>query len=376
MKIAILTLTKNGQNLALRISKKLEKDPTVITVDIFHKNIGETLKDIFFHYDCFIGVMAAGIMVRIICTLIRSKTEDPAVLVVDEKGKHVISLLSGHLGGGNEFTLKIAQITGADPVITTSTDINGKMGVDSMARKYHLSLDDPAKILPINRALINGEVVELCLPPSLEFIYGDELVKRSYTPCCTRNSSPSKEHFLNEGCEELPSLEGLEGIGGIGESIEGLEKSSSLETSPENVEVSYNHAKLVLRPKRVVVGLGSRKGVSPEAVLEAVKEAMNLLGLPLERIDLLATAEPKKHEKGIVETAGELGLTLEIIPLHDLENFKHPDISDSALVREIFGVAGICEPAALIGAGRGSKLIFRKKAFNKVTVAVAVSRES
>jgi cobalt-precorrin 5A hydrolase len=103
---------------------------------------------------------------------------------------------------------------------------------------------------------------------------------------------------------------------------------------------------------------------------------MNLLDLPLERIDLLATAEPKKHEKGIVETAKNLDIPLEIRPLNDLENFNHPDISDSAMVREIFGVAGICEPAALISAGSGSRLIFRKTAFNKVTVAVAVSRDS
>ncbi|HEX7467174.1 MAG TPA: cobalt-precorrin 5A hydrolase [Methanobacterium sp.] len=353
MKIAILTLTKNGQSLALKISKKLENDPTVIKMDIFHKNVRKTLNDIFSGYDCILGIMATGIMVRNVCSLIKSKTEDPAVLVMDEKGKHVISLLSGHLGGGNEFTLKIAQITGADPVITSATDVNGKMGVDSMARKYHLFTDDPGKIMPINLALVNDDVVELYLPSSLQFIYTDDLVRRSYT----RSSSPSKLSLTKtKDLEELVSPDN--------------EKFPL----PNNVEVSHGRNKLVLRPKKLVVGLGSRKGVTAESVLGAVKQALNILDIPLERIDLLATAEPKKNENGMVETARELGLPLRIIPLIDLKDFNHSDISESSMVREVFGVAGVCEPAALIGAGRGSKLILRKTVFNKVTVAVAVSK--
>ncbi len=49
---------------------------------------------------------------------------------MDEQGKFVISLLSGHIGGANELTEEVAVVTGAVPVITTATDVNHKFAVD------------------------------------------------------------------------------------------------------------------------------------------------------------------------------------------------------------------------------------------------------
>ncbi|MCE7697337.1 MAG: hypothetical protein K8E24_000165 [Methanobacterium paludis] len=134
MKLAIITITPKAQKLAEKIMDELAEDPTVIKIDIFEKNVKKTLKKVFNSYNCIIGIMATGIMVRNICGLIKNKTEDPAVLVVDENGEHVISLLSGHLGGGNDFTLKMADIIGAKPIITTSTDRSGMgQGIASSA---------------------------------------------------------------------------------------------------------------------------------------------------------------------------------------------------------------------------------------------------
>ena len=123
MKIAIVTITKNAQDAAFNLKKVLDEDSTVLKVGIFNKNVEETLKSVFRDYDCIIGIMATGIMVRNICGLITDKIEDPAVLVMDDQAKHVISLLSGHFGGANDISVKIAEIFGADPVITTATDI-------------------------------------------------------------------------------------------------------------------------------------------------------------------------------------------------------------------------------------------------------------
>ena len=80
----------------------------------------------------FIG--AAGIAVRAIAPFLKEKDRDPAVLVMDEHAVHVVSLLSGHLGGGNDWCRQVALLTGAEPVITTATDLNGVFAVDLFAR--------------------------------------------------------------------------------------------------------------------------------------------------------------------------------------------------------------------------------------------------
>ena len=83
--------------------------------------------------------MSTGIVVRVIAPLIRSKTQDPAVVVVDDLGKNAVSLLSGHIGGANELTRRIAPIIGATPVITTATDVNTR-------EIYSLFPNGPAKL--------------------------------------------------------------------------------------------------------------------------------------------------------------------------------------------------------------------------------------
>ena len=226
-----------------------------------------------------------------------------------------------------DFALKIADISGADPVITTATDVQGKMGIDSLARKYHLIMDKPHETKIINQALVDGKEVELAVPPQFDYLFKDKLIKNSY-------------HRIS---------------------------------SADKITVHFKATEIVLIPRKLVVGVGSRKGVSVDSVISAIKEALHDLGIPTERIDALATAEPKREEEGIQEASKKLELPLEIVSLDVLRNFKHSACSESSLVRETFGVPGICEPVALIVAGNHSQLIYRKKAFNKVTVALAVS---
>ncbi len=328
MKLAIISLTLQGQDVANRIAQMLEDDHTVLRVDLFHKNIKDTIKKIFSQYDCILGIMASGIMIRSVCSHLQSKTLDPAILLMDEKEKYVITLLSGHIGGGNDYNLKIAELIGAVSVITTATDIIGKMGIDTLASKYHFDIDYTSKIRFINNALVEGKIVELSLPSKFEFIYGDKLVKESY------RKIPSKFNIIT---------------------------------------AYFNDTTIVLSPKKLVVGLGARRGISKNDILFAVEEVFNTLKIPILRIDSLATAEPKKDEKGILEAAKELDLPLEIISLDKIRNFKDSQCSESLWVKKVFGVSGISEPAALLSAGKDAKLIFRKKSFNKVTVAVAVA---
>lgn len=328
MKIALITITEDAQKLAISVAHDLKQDPTVISVKIFNKGVKKALKNVFSEYDCILGIMAAGIMVRNICPLIKNKMDDPAVLVMDDNGKHVISLLSGHFGGANDIALKIAEISGAEPVITTATDVHGKIGIDSLARKYYFDIEDVSKIKAINSALIDDKEVNLYVPEKYEFVFKDPLVEKSYNQC---------KSFNNE------------------------------------LKAVYEENSVILKPKKLVFGVGARKNVSKSKVQRAAFEAVKLLNLFPERIDSFATAEIKKEELGIVKTALDLEVPLEIVTINQIKSLKHPDCSHSKLVKEKFGIGGVCEPAALIAAGKNSRLVFKKTSYDGVTVAVAVS---
>jgi cobalt-precorrin 5A hydrolase len=329
MKIALISVTDKGKNLAMKISSELEEDPTVIRIDTFHKNVKETLINTFHSYNCIIGIMATGIMIRNICKLIKSKVHDPAVLVIDENGNYVISLISGHLGGGNEFSIKIADIIAGEPIITTATDINHKLGIDSLARKYYLNIDDVSKIKTINSTLLNNEKVDMSFDHEFNFIWEDPGVKNSY---------------------------------------------NKISMQSNGITVSNGSATVKLNPKKLVVGIGSRKNIDSESVINAVKSAIKILDLPLKRIDSIATGQMKQDERGIINAALKLGVPLEIIPEEKLKNFENIDLTHSDFVKEKFGVVGVSEPSSLIAAGDGSVLLFRKTPYNGVTVAIAVSK--
>lgn len=360
MRFAIISVTSKGQTIANDIALVLKNDPTAIKVDLFHKNVKENLKKSFNDYDCWIAIMATGIMVRIICPLIKSKLNDPAVLVVAENKKHVISLLSGHLGGANQFSIKIAGVIGAVPVITTATDLKGKMGIDALANQYWFGVKQPKLIKAVNQLLIEDNKLDLYLPPRFRFLENHPLVSSSY------NIHIWEKSFIRA---YLPEPE----VDEFGKDSNSVKKE--MDDSGNDLDIMEkelgNH--LDLYPKRIVAGLGSKKGVTGEQVFLAIRSALQHLHLPLERLDALATAEVKKDEEGILDAASKSGLPIEIVSLKEISNFQHPDCTHSQLVEREFGVQGICEPVSLIKAGDKSRLISKKTAYNGVTVAIAVS---
>ena len=159
MRIAILTVTDTGFKLAEKISARTGGD-------IFGKgknfdSLKNFVAEIFTKFDALIFICATGIAVRVIAPHIVSKLQDPAVIVIDERGQNVISLLSGHVGGANELTLKIAAALNANPVITTATDVENKFAVDSFAAKLGLRPEPKDAIKIINSAILHNEEIYL-----------------------------------------------------------------------------------------------------------------------------------------------------------------------------------------------------------------------
>ena len=157
MKIAMISFTGNGRRLERSLAHELEKEGHQVLQAVKCKEL-ESDKDAvkcsarewtgeqFRTRDVLIFIGAVQIAVRLIASFIGSKTTDPAVLVLDEKGQYCIPILSGHIGGANEMAERIAEMAGALPVITTATDIRGKWAIDVFARKNHLYIEDMQKI--------------------------------------------------------------------------------------------------------------------------------------------------------------------------------------------------------------------------------------
>ncbi|WP_407424435.1 cobalt-precorrin 5A hydrolase [Methanobrevibacter sp.] len=337
MKIAILSVSKKGYDLSFKLKELLDKDSTIIKCDIYHKDVKNAFNLLFYEYDAIIAIMASGILIRSITHLLESKTTDPAILNIDDNGNFVISMLSGHLGGANKLTVKVADLIGATPVITTSTDVNKKLGIDVLAKDLYLSIDNTKEILHFNKSILEGKEVSF-----------------------TVNSNGNYDYlfdYLNNNTLEMD-----------------VSIYFSSRINDGEIEVECDNHTIILRPRNIVFGIGCRRGKSCEEINEAIDVVLNDLKIHKSRINMLSSAEIKKDEQGILDLAEKLDIPVNFVELDKLGLFESKDIQKSDFVMSKFGIPGVCEPSALITAGFDSKLIYKKTAFDGVTVSVALSK--
>ena len=159
MRKAILPVTEKGVELANKISAEVGGQIFIKGRDF--DSLKDFVAEIFAKFDALIFICATGIAVRMIAPHIVSKLSDPAVIVIDERGKNVVSLLSGHVGGGNFLTVEIAEKISASPVITTATDVEEKFSADGFASQLGLKPAPKDAIKIINSAILRGEEIFL-----------------------------------------------------------------------------------------------------------------------------------------------------------------------------------------------------------------------
>ncbi|WP_405290273.1 cobalt-precorrin 5A hydrolase [Methanobrevibacter sp.] len=334
MKVAIISVSDKGKKLALTIKKHLDDDSTVIRADLFHKDVKKYLKIAFYEYDAIVAIMASGILIRSIAPYIKSKTTDPAVINIDDNGNFVISTLSGHLGGANKLTNKIATLIDATPVITTSSDINNRLGIDVLASDLYLSIDNPKEILFFNKAILDGQKITLTMKNEKKYLL----------------------NYLEKNTLEMDvSLVNCNSV------------------SEDEIKVDLDGHEIILKEKKMVVGIGCRRGKEYEKIHEGFSKSINELNIDASRVNQLASAEIKKDEKGILKLSEKLNIPVNFVDLERLKLFESQDVQKSEFVKSKFGIYGVCEPSALITAGFDSKLIYKKTSYDGVTIAVAIS---
>jgi cobalt-precorrin 5A hydrolase len=355
LKLAVIAVTKQGAEMACKTAELLKStgthEPVVYVPEkysvsategmcrTYNEPLRSLIEEVFGQYQGIVCVMALGIVVRLIAPFIKEKTSDPAIVVMDETGRNVISVLSGHWGGANALTIQIANGLGVNPVITTATDINGLPAIEMIAKDNGWLIEPFELVKKVNTAIVNKETISVYTEVPLDMGLSEQF---------------SIDDFdrYNPGCEYKESVV--------------LVTNRSAENFPVGT--------LFLRPVNLCVGVGCRKGVSSEEVSEAVKKALNEAGRSVNSVRSLASVDIKSTEKGLLETTEKLNLSVEFFSRKAIEGFFRKagnELIFSELVNEKIGVGGVCEPAAMLGAGENPRLIMPKTKYGRVTVAIA-----
>lgn len=287
-------------------------------------------------FEGLVMVCAAGIVVRAVAPLLQGKDRDPGVVVLDQAGRHVISLLSGHLGGANELARRVAELTGGTAVLTTATDTAGLPAIDLLARNANLAIGNLPAVRHVSAALLAGGIVPVFDPEDRLGLAGRPELAAHFRP--------------------------------VGDPAEIAGAPAAALVDWRGRETPAGH--LRLHPRALAVGLGCRRGTSAEEILSALRELFAARGLALQSIRGLASIEAKKDEPGLTAAALELGLPLTFYPADQLGAVAVPTPSER--VKQHMGVPGVCEAAALILA-RSTRLVVPKTIAGRVTLAVALA---
>ncbi|ATP38682.1 cobalamin biosynthesis protein CbiG [Solibacillus sp. R5-41] len=351
---ALVSITKHGvenaRNYAekfpyvdLYYMKKFERgDESTRHIQLFDGTVRLLLPALFQQYKAVICIISLGAVVRMIAPLLVDKKQDPAVLTVDDKGEYVVSVLSGHIGGANALTHEFAKAIGAQPVITTASDVQKTIPVDLFGAKFGWIWDSEDKLTPVSASVVNEEHVAIV------------------------QETGEKNWWMHD----TPMPETLK-LYPTTEEVLAVKPHATLLITDRLIE-PHEEALLqngvIYRPKSLVLGMGCNRGTSAEEIEELIDETLVELKLSKKSVKAIATIDLKKDEEGFLQVAAKNNwafITYTPAQLNEMP-LKNP----SEKVFNYTGAYGVCEPAALRYAKTNDWLLEKKKGSN-ATISVA-----
>jgi len=342
-KTAIYALTPQGARLGKHLADQTGGDlylPVRLSglfKAVCFDRLQDAVADNFLKYPRHVFIAAAGIVVRVIAPHLRSKRDDPAIVALDQKGRYVISLLSGHLGGANALAREVACLTGGEAVITTATDTEGVPSMDLLAKERDLLIANMDEVKGINMAILEGKPIQV-------FDLEDRLgLKNSDIPGLSVNRVERKEEWP----VQKP----------------GVWVTWKLKTPDPGGN------QLILHPRCLVAGIGCNRGTASGEIFELISTTFKENALSLKSLKCIATIEAKRDEKGLIDAANELNVPLLFADPSEIESINVPNPSN--MVKKHMGVSSVCEATAILKSGKGKLLVPKTKSLN-VTLAVAL----
>lgn len=348
--IVLVAVTRSGAELALRLGEALGAAVRVPGAFAgarpevaYTGSVVDEVRRCWSSARALVVVAAAGIVVRAVAPLLRHKGQDPAVICLDERGRFVVPLVGGHAAGANALAERIARLTGGVAVITTASDVQGRPALDVVAQELGWQVAPGSQLTGAMAALVNGERLALFVDPALPGRVRAQALARLEDDAVVR---VDRVDDLADG-----------------------QWGALLAVTPQRLALPATRPRVVYHPPVLWVGVGCRRGVSADEVVEAVDGVLERAGLARESVAALVTAEAKGDEPGLVEAARRLNLPLRVVAHEVLRRVPAGAVSPSA-AREHLGLPGVAEPAALVASG--GDLLVPKERVGRCTVAVAI----
>lgn len=369
--ISIISFTKNGKQLSEKIARILSENVEMQTakskVHLYTKceacisdnlnssisfvktSVREWAGEQMQKRNVLLFIGACGIAVRAVAPFITDKLHDASVLVMDEAGKYIIPILSGHMGGANELANHIAGITGAEPVITTATDINQTFAVDLFAKRNGLFIVNKDGIVKVSSKVLAGNEITMSIETGHyeKYMPLDEMGLVTYPP-----DGVGLAVYPLEGVRLIP-----------------YPPTKAVDIVVTSESVMFDTA-ILLKPKEYVIGIGCKRGKSTDDIDKFLTKKISELGIFITQILAVSSISQKRDEQGINEWCQKEGLPFFTYTAEELQEVEG-NFTESAFVKEKVGVNNVCERAALRACGEAGKLIMPKCAENGMTLAIA-----
>ncbi|MDI1496019.1 MAG: cobalamin biosynthesis protein (CbiG) [Cenarchaeum symbiont of Oopsacas minuta] len=343
--VAIVTITRNG----LKLGKKLiNKFPTWTLfapakfsdndshVTWFEEAVSIKMGEMFSKYDALVCIFSLGAVIRLVAPHLVDKKTDPAVIVIDDAATHVISVLSGHIGGANELSKVLADILGAVPVITTAADVNCTIAVDLVGRDLGWIIDDDSKVTTVSACMVNGESIGLLQQAGSKDWWKGVLPKNVTvydTQDDLESANPKAALFITDKTTFL-----------------GIENT------------------VVYRPPSLVLGVGLHMDTTVQTISRGIDETLEKFGLSLKSVSKIASIKKPVNVKGLEKYCKEHNLPIEYVDRTKLATIPAPNPSET--VKALEGTSSVSEAAALL-VSRGKLVVEKQKFPPDLTVAVA-----
>lgn len=335
MKIAIVPISIESRKVARKLLTTLSGE-----VELLARS---EVRESFHAYDAFVFVSALGICVRTIAPVIGDKYTDPAVVCVDSIGKNVIAVLSGHKGGANPLTKEVAALLGANPVITTQSDIQGLWALDTFEEQFDwVVAEEKDEVNEVIFRFVNKKPVALYMG-----------IRDRGTDYLENTLPPHVTIVKDVTTSTLKSFSAL------------------MVVSPRRVYPDTDIPCVHFIPKVITYGIGLAHQAGPAlevmSDIDEVVEQHGFFNLARE----YCTIDVKADEP-VVKLLQADPYPVKFFTAEELAKVEVP--TPSEVVASHVGTPSVCEAAAILGSNHGKLLLAKQKGKN-FTVAVAIDRQ-